>query len=211
MTVIRAVLLAALVPAAVAGAQSDPVAESRAHYRAAVRAYEARDFPAFLEHSREAQVRRPAHGGVTYALATAYALTGDTAGAIATLRHFALLGYSADLDADSDFVQLRGHEAYAELTRRLERNREPLVKGEVALELPDRELLTEGIAYDGRDDVFYVGSVHQAKIFRVTRAGAVTPFAPGDPLPWAPLGLRVDRQRNALWVATAAMPQTAGY
>jgi sugar lactone lactonase YvrE len=211
MTFSRFLLLAALAPMASAAAQADPIAESRAHYRAAVRAYEARDLPAFLEHAKAAHVLRPSHGGVTYALASALALTGDTAGAVAMLRRFARLGYSADLAADADFVGLRGSEAYAEVTRNLERNRAPVVASTVAFELPDRELLTEGIAYDAGDDVFFVGSVRQAKIFRVTRRGEATEFASGKSLRWAPLGLRVDRKRNALWVATAALPQTVGY
>jgi sugar lactone lactonase YvrE len=210
MTITRLLLLAVLAPP-VAAAQSDPIAESRAHYRAAVSAYEARDLSAFLEHAREAQALRPGHGGVTYTLASAFALTGDTAGALAMLRRFADLGYSADLAADSDFVGLRGSDAYAEVKRSLERNREPIVASMVAFELPERELLTEGIAYDGRDDVFYVGSVRQAKIFRVTRKGSVTEFASGESGRWAPLGLQVDQKRNALWVATAALPQTVGY
>jgi sugar lactone lactonase YvrE len=211
MNIARLLLLAALAPTAVAGAQSDPVAESRAHYRAAVQAYKAGDLQAFLEHAREAQALRPAHGGVTYALASAFALIGDTAGAFATLRHFAVLGYSADLAADSDFVRLRGNEQYAELARRLERNGEPVVVSRVAFELPERDLLTEGIAHDARDDVFYVGSVHQSKIFRVTRGGKASEFAAELPGRWAPLGLRVDRKGGALWVAAAALPHTARY
>jgi sugar lactone lactonase YvrE len=211
MTISRLLLLAALAPTTGALAQSDPVARSRAHYRAAVQAFEARDLPAFLEHAREAQALRPAHGGVTYALASAFALTGDTARALATLRHYAVLGYSADLAADSDFVGLRGNEAYAELTRRLARNGEPVVASQVAFELPERDLLTEGIAHDPRDGAFYVGSVHQSKIFRVPRQGTVSEFLPELPGGWAPLGLRVDRKASALWVATAALPQTAGY
>ena len=211
MTITRVLLLAALVVPAVAGAQSDPVAESRAHHRAAVEAYEARNLPAFLEHAREAQTLRPAHGGVTYALASALALTGDTTGAIAALRHFAALGYSADLAADSDFVKLRGTGAYAELTRRLGYNGTPVVASRVAFELPERELLTEGIAHDARDGLFYVGSVRQSKIFRVTGEGAVSVFAPELPGHWAPLGLRVDSKRNTLWVAAAALPQSVGY
>jgi hypothetical protein len=122
-----------------------------------------------------------------------------------------VLGYSADLSADSDFVRLRSNAAYTELTRQLERNRAPVVASEVAFELPERELLIEGIAHDPREDVFYVGSVHQANIFRVTRSGSVTQFATGELSRWAPLGLRVDQRRNDLWVATAALPQTAGY
>lgn len=206
----RFLLLALLVPPAVA-AQSDPVLESRTHLRAAVQAYEARDLPAFLIHAREAQTLRPAHGGVTYTLASALALTGDTAGALATLRHFAALGYAADLAADSDFVSLRGSGAYDEVSGRLQGNGEPVVSSRLAFELPERSLLTEGIAHDPREDVFYVGSVHQAKIFRVTRAGRVSEFVPVVAGHWAPLGLRVDSKRGALWVATAALPQTAGY
>ena len=95
-------------PVASAAGQSDPVAESRAHFRTAVQAYQAHDYPTFLEHARQAQALRPAHGGVTYTLASALALNGDTAGALAMLGRFATLGYSADLGADSDFVALRG-------------------------------------------------------------------------------------------------------
>ena len=207
----RFLLLALLAPVAAGRAQSDPVVESRIHFRAAVEAYQARDLPRFLEHAREAQALRPAHGGVTYTLASALALTGDTAGALAALRHFAILGYTADLAADSDFVRLHGSEAYDELSRRLERNADPVVASQVAFELPERELLTEGIAHDAREDVFYVGSVHQAKIFRVTSAGVVSEFVSSVAGGWAPLGLRVDRKRGALWVASAALPQTAGY
>jgi sugar lactone lactonase YvrE len=210
MTITRLLLLATLVPGA-AAAQSDPVVESRAHYAAAVRAYEARDLPAFLEHAREAQARRPAHGGVIYALASAQTLTGDTLGALATLGHFAALGYSADVSADSDFVRLRGNQAYAELKRRLERNREPVVASRVAFELAEPDLLAEGIARDDRDGSFYVSSVHQARIFRVTREGAVREFAAADSGRWAPMGMRIDQKRGALWVASAAVPQSAEY
>ena len=211
MTNPHCLLLALLAPATVAGAQSDPVVESRTHFQAAVQAYESRDIPAFLEHARRAQALRPSHSGVTYTLASAQALAGDIAGALATLRHYAALGYAADLAADPDFAALHGSEAYEEVGRRLRRNREPLVASRVAFELPERELLTEGIAYDPGDDVFYLGSVHQAKILRVTRAGKVSEFVPAVAGRWAPLGLRVDRKRRALWVAAAALPQTAGH
>ena len=65
---------------------------SRAAYQQAVKAYEAHDVPAFLAHARDAQRLRPDHGGVTYALASACAMSGDTAGAFAMLRRFARAG-----------------------------------------------------------------------------------------------------------------------
>ena len=208
---IRHILLGAALAAGPLDAQTDPVAESRVHYQAAVRAYEARDLAGFLEHARKAQQLRPDHGGVNLALASALALTGDTTGALRALGHFAALGYAADLSADSDFVSLRGSAAYAELARRLARNREPVVTSRPAFELADSALLTEGIAHDARERVFYVGSVHQAKILRVTPGGAVADFATVGEGRWAPLGLRVDTQRRVLWVAATALPQSRGY
>jgi sugar lactone lactonase YvrE len=208
-----AALLLLLGPArASAQLPTDPVATSRAHYREAVRAYQARDYATFLDHARQAQELRPTHGGVTYALASAYALTGDTAAALASLRRYAAMGYTADVAADSDLAVLRGTAAFAEVERRLYHNREPLVRGTVAFELPERDLLAEGIAYDPREGTFYISAVHRRKIVRMTPDGRFSDFArlEGSDA-GAPLGLRVDPGRRGLWVATAAMPQMRDY
>jgi sugar lactone lactonase YvrE len=210
MTLILASLLVAA-QAATAQTQSDPILESRRHYRAAVEASEAGDRAAYLEHARQAQTLRPEHGGVTWALASASALTGDTAGAFRALRHFAALGYWGDLAADTDFVSLRGSQAYTSLTRRLAANQAPVTASRVAFELPDRDLLTEGIAYDSAAGDFLVGSVRKGRIFRISRDGRVSPFVVVENGRWAPLGLRVDGRRGALWVAAVALPQTAAY
>lgn len=190
----------------------DPVLASRAHYAEAVRAYDARDFEAFLQHAAAAHRLRPAHGGVTYALASAHALVGDTAAALATLRRFASLGYSAQPAADSDFVALHGTAALERIERRLELNREPVIRSALAFTLPESDLLAEGIAYDPREGTFYVGSVHRRKVVRMTRDGRFADFVTlRGPGRYAPLGLAVDPARRALWVATAAVPQMAGY
>ena len=211
MTTVLIALLATLPLPAPATAQSDSVVESRSEYRAAVEAYQAKNLPTYLEHARRAQALRPAHGGVIYALASAQALNGDTTGAIGTLGHFAALGYSADLAADSDFVALRGSRGYAGVTRRLERNGKELIASRIAFELAETDLLTEGIAHDARENVFYVGSVHHAKILRVTPEGRTSTFVAEMPDKWAPLGMRVDPDRRVLWVAAAGLPQTSEY
>lgn len=198
--------------AAQAPAPIDSIAGSRSHYREAVRAYQARDLGAFLSHARQAQALRPRHGGVTYALASACALTGDTAGALDALRRYAAMGYTADVAADSDFVSLRGSPALAELERRIAANAAPVVRGTPAFTLPERDLLAEGLAYDARDGAFYVSAVHRRKIVRMTPDGRFADFAVLDGAgEGAPLGLRVDPKRRVLWVATAAMPQMQGY
>ncbi len=207
-----AVLVLSLAAPRSALAQADPVLASRAAYQEAVRAYEAHDIPAFLQHAREAERLRPAHGGVVYALASAYALSGDTAAALATLGRFAALGHTADLDAEADFTALRSLPAYDSLRRAIRANAAPVVRSRPAVTLAERDQLTEGIAYDPVSRTFLVGSVHRGKILRVDARGRARVFvAPGVPGFWAPLGMRVDSARRVLWVAATALPQTVGY
>ena len=205
-------LLPASAPAQEPAPDAQSIAVSRAQYRLAVQAYQERDYTAFLEHARRAQRLRPAHGGVTYALASAYALTGDTAAALAWLRRFAAMGYAADVLADTDFAGLHRSEALAEIERRLRLNREPLVRGTVAFELPERDLLAEGVAYDPREGAFYISGVHHRKIVRMATDGHVSDFASlAGKDDGAPLGLRVDPGRRTLWVTTAANPAMRGF
>ena len=147
-----------------------------------------------------------------YTLASAYALSGDSARALASLQRFAALGYFADAAADSDFARLRITPRFAEVRRALEANRRPVVRSTAAFTLPQRDLLTEGVAYDPRTRAFFVGSVHYRKILRVDRSGRASDFIPSerDGL-WAPLGMRVDSARGVLWVAAAARPQMIHY
>jgi sugar lactone lactonase YvrE len=193
-------------------AQADPVLDSRRAAQQATRAYQAHDYLAFLTHAKEAERLRPAHGTAIYNLACAYALNGDTAAALAMLARFAGLGYAADVAADSDLAALEGTPGLREVRERLARNQAPLVRSTVAFTLPEADLLTEGVAYDPREKAFYVGSVHHRKIVRVDRAGRAREFvAEGRDSLWAPLGMKVDPVRRVLWVATAVMPQMAGF
>ncbi|HET7427208.1 MAG TPA: hypothetical protein VFJ50_09210, partial [Gemmatimonadales bacterium] len=137
-------------------AQTDPVVASRAEYREAVKAYEAHDTLAFLRHASEAARLRPTHGGVLYALASARALAGDSTTALAALRRFATLGYTADVDSDADLASLRGIAAFDTLRAELRRNAEPIARSKPAFTLAERDLLTEGLAYDSVTRTFLV-------------------------------------------------------
>jgi sugar lactone lactonase YvrE len=203
-------LLAAPVPAA-ATAQADPILESRAEFRAAAAADEARDWGAYLAHATRAQALRPEHGGVTLALASARALTGDTAGAIAALAGYATRGYAADIAADSDFAVVRASPDWPAIAARLARNAEPVARSTPAFTLAERGLLAEGIAWDPEGRAFYVASVRSRKIYRVGPDGGATVLADSAAGLWAPMGMRVDPAHRRLWVATAAVPQMVGY
>jgi hypothetical protein len=177
-----------------------------------MQAYKEKDTTSFLQHAQRAAELRPDHGGVVYALASAYALMGDMQKAVETLGRFASMGYYANLAADSDLTRLSGAAGYDRVRQAVEANRRPVVKSEVAFTLPERDLLTEGIAYDPAMRRFFVGSVHHRKILQVDRSGRASEFVPaGQDSLWAPLGMRVDSARRVLWVAAATVPQMIGY
>ncbi len=77
---------------------------------------------------------------------------------------------------------------------------------ETAFTLPDRAFAAEGLAFSAADTSFFLGSVHLGRIVRVDARGAAVPFAeaPGH---WSVLGMAADPARQALWAATAALPQ----
>jgi sugar lactone lactonase YvrE len=192
--------------------ETDPVLASRAAAQAAQEAYARHDLAGFLARSREAARLRPDHGGVLYALASACALGADTAGALDALERFAELGYAADVAADSDLTSLRALPRFAAVRHRLAGNATPLIRADSAFTLAERDLLTEGVAYDSASRSFFVGSVRHRRIVRVGPTGRTVPFVGSarDGM-WAPLGLKVDPVRRWLWVAVTAVPQMIGY
>ena len=81
-----------------------------------------------------------------------------------------------------------------------------------AFRLAERELVPEGIAYDGRTKTFYVGSTYLRKIVSVdARSGVARDFtAEAQDGLTGVLGMRVDARRGVLWAVSShaglAMP-----
>jgi len=71
---------------------------------------------------------------------------------------------------------------------------------EIAFQLPERDLIPEGICYDPEGDVFYLGSIRKSKILRISREGEVEVFVqPIEGEDRGYLGMRVDTKRRVLW------------
>jgi len=71
---------------------------------------------------------------------------------------------------------------------------------EIAFQLPERDLIPEGICYDPEDDVFYLGSIRKSKILKISRDGDVEVFVPpveGEDRGY--LGMKIDPNRRVLW------------
>jgi hypothetical protein len=185
-------------------ALQDAVARARA-------AHDAHDAAAFREWSAKVVALAPRSTRALYNLACAYALSGDAAGAAALLDRLTRMEVGTQAAQDPDFDGIRPRPELAAALARARTLETRVGSSEPAFTLPDKELITEGVAYDPRSRSFFVSSVRKRKVLRRGADGAVSDFTrPEDGL-FAAVGLAVDAPRRALWVTTAAEPPMEGF
>jgi sugar lactone lactonase YvrE len=190
----------------------DDRAELRRLNQEAAAAHERKDFPAFLELSRRIVAKAPRSVGALYNLACAQALTGAGAEAIATLDRLASRGAAFEINDDPDLESLREAPEFQAVARKMAALAEPLGTSAVAFTLPDKTLITEGIAHDAKTGDFFVTSIRHRKILRVSKDGAVSDFLEsGRDGFYSVVALDVDPGRNVLWASSHASPQMEGY
>lgn len=83
-------------------------------------------------------------------------------------------------------------------------------RSQMAFQLSETGLITEGIAYDPKTSTFYIGSVHERKIIRYVEKREPVTFSRPDDRLWGVFGMKVDPERRLLWVCTSALPQAKG-
>jgi sugar lactone lactonase YvrE len=203
----------ACIAALAAGAQSvDDRAELRRLNQEATAAHERKDFLAFLELSRKVVERAPRSVGALYNLACAQALNQAGTEAIATLDRLAERGVAFDLNDDPDLESLRDSPAFQAVVRKMAALDEPLGSSAVAFTLPDKTLITEGVAHDPKSGDFFVSSIRHRKIVRVSKDGKVSDFIePGRDGFYSVVALDVDPARSALWASSHASRQMEGF
>ena len=178
----------------------------------AAEAHRAKDWPALLEATRKLRDLDPNRPGNIYNLACAEALNGHAVASARLLDELLDKGIDFGLEDEADLASARGSDAFAPLLRRAAEMKKPVGGSEVAFQLQEKDLLTEGIAYDPVTRVFFVSSVHRRKIVRRSPAGSVSDFVrEGQDGIEAVLALAVDWRGRVLWACSAAMPQMRGY
>jgi sugar lactone lactonase YvrE len=201
----------AFAPAGVGPSEADR-AKSLEFQKKALAAYRAKDWPGFLENARQASALRPGEPRILYTLACAQARNGRAAEAAKILE--GLIDRTLDFGSatDEDFAAVRDGPEFAGVRRGLAELRRPVGGSAVAFRLPEKDLLTEGVAYDPASKAFFVSSVHRRKIIRRAADGTMSDFVRGgqDGIQGV-LALAVDAPRKRLLACSAALPQMAGY
>ncbi len=175
--------------------------DARFYEREAVKAYEAKDYAAYLENMKAAVALRPEHPRILYNLAGAHALAGDKAEALRLITRVASMGLYYPAEHDADFASVKETEEFKAALRRFAASREHTGQSTTAFVIKERGLVTEGIAYDPAEKVFYVSSAHRRKILRVNASGEARDFAGEREGLLSVLGMKVDAKRRHLWVA----------
>jgi sugar lactone lactonase YvrE len=195
------------------GAQSGADrAELRRLNQEAGAAHERKDYPAFLDLSRKVVEKAPRSVGALYNLACAQALNKAGAEAIATLDRIAARGVAFDLNDDPDLESLRNAPEFQAVVRKMAALEEPLGSSTAAFTLPDKTLITEGVAHDPKSGDFFVSSIRRRKIVRVSRDGKVSDFIEsGRDGFYSVVALDVDPARNVLWASSQASARMEGF
>lgn len=178
-------------------------------------AYKAGNTVQFVENLRQALNLKPHHPRLMYNLALGLTKTDNRLEALRLLEGVSTTGMIFPVAQSPVFQTLKDSAAYKDrfevIVQRFTRNAAATNNSTRALEIREKGLITESIAWDEQERVFYISSVHKRCIIKVQPDGSHTVFSqPQDSL-WSVLGLKVDPKRRYLWACVAALPQMVGY
>ena len=157
-------------------------------------AREARDYPGYLALVERMRAMLPWSPTMQYNMVRAYALTGRTADAIATMQALADAGWGFDATGDAVLDPIKSAPGFAEAAARLAANSRPQGQAKPWRKLALAGKQPEGIAATA-DGTLYVGALRDG-IHRVDGEDLTRLYSP--PIGWGVVGLRVDAPRNEL-------------
>lgn len=193
--------------------ESSAVPDLSAHrslMKEAMAAYGRKDYAGFLTSTERAAQAQPNNPRAVYNLACGYALTGKPTEAIGQLEKLASMQLHFDISQDDDLKSLRELPAYKALLGTFGAVQTKVIgQSTSAFTLPDRDMLTEGIAHDPKTGAFFVSSVHQRAIVQISGPNKFKYFASKDL--YGVLGMTVDETRRALWACSTAIPEMKGF
>ncbi len=154
----------------------------------------------------EALKGRPDDPTLLFYLSRFQAQAGNKVASIAALEKVLRLGDGFMPSRQNGFEKVWDDPAFQEVAKKIEARLPRLDFHPTAIELSDRELLPEGIAFDPKSLEFFVGSIAQRRILRIEVPGKVSEFAGRDAGLDSVLGLALDVPRRLLYaVSTSAL------
>lgn len=137
-------------------------------------------------------------------MSVAHQQIGNDKIALDYLQELGQLRVCVDIDTFSAFKSLVGLTRFKKIGKKLRRNCEPVNNSSLAFQLSEKKLIPEGIASHPSTGTFYLGSLAQRKVTTYNSAqGGRDLIKTGQDGLWSVLGMKVDPQRQALWLCSA--------
>ncbi len=175
-------------------------------------AYEAKDYETSLSRFEHALSLRPNHPGLMYNIAAVSALSGNPLRAVDLLNRLADMKVRFPADKDPDFKSVSDGSDFKRVLQRFESLTEEVGTPVVVLRLQEKDLLTEGVAFDPKTESFFISSVHKSKVVQILPDGTVEDFLhEGQNGLWAILGIKADLRRRSLYVSSSAVEQMRNF
>jgi sugar lactone lactonase YvrE len=163
------------------------------------------DHAAWLKHGQATLARAPDHPDLLISVSRALAANDRPDEALDLLDEAIRRGARVDAAALPEYEALRTQGRFRALAARGLENRRPVSPPEEFLVIEDTTIDTEGIAYDEDTARLFIGSL-RGGIWQVDLEGNMEAFAGAESGLREVVGLKVDRERRLLWVATSVFP-----
>lgn len=153
--------------------------------------------------------QQPRNAAYHYALARNYDRLRDTRNVVRSLSRLHKLGWDLGI-GPHHFANTRNDEGFVRLAKKLEQREREVHRATNAFTFSkERDVRSEGIAYDPIDDRFYF-SGNASTLLRVDRHGAITELSvEPEGQKFERLGLRIDAERRQLWTVAAVFDSSA--
>jgi hypothetical protein len=145
----------------------------------------------------------PSRGAVPFLLAIAKLHLGETREALGLLKKSLAMKEGFDPSGDPAFLGLKGTKEFDDLVTKVHSDFPHVAQARLAFVTEEKDLIPEGLAYDEKQNLFYLSSLNRKKIVKIDSEGRVSDFVPGDRYGLLPvLGIRLDPTDGTVWADT---------
>lgn len=139
-------------------------------------------------------------GAGLYFLATSKQHLGETLEALRLLKECLALREGFDPEGSPSLQSFKGLKEYDDLVASVHRDFPAVGQAHLAFVTEEKDLAPEGLAYDAKQDVYYLSSINRRKIVKISPAGRVADFVPAGRDNLLPvLGIRPDPNDGTVW------------
>lgn len=145
----------------------------------------------------------PDRAAALYLLAALKQHLGETREALQNLKDCLALKEGFDPSGSPSLGALRGTKEFDDLVAVVHRDFPVVSHAKLALASEEKDLIPEGLAYDSRQNLFFLSSMHQRKIVVIGPDGKGADFVPAGFAHILPvLGIRPDPNDGTVWASS---------